>query len=642
MKPISWAERLRYRVDNAISRGPSVLIWWLVGLGLLVVGVAALILILGRLFPLQDGKPVGAFGQFWKTLLHFLDNGQFSGDDPSVGWGYTTVMFAITLTGLVFSALLIGILSNSIASRLEAMRKGRSRVVEQGHTLILGWSPHVYTTVSELLEANANRPGQTVVLLAPRDKVEMEDSLRDRVGPLRGSKLVCRSGLPMDLTDLAIANPFAAKSIIVLAPAPEDSPADPDAEVIKTVLALANYPGRPKARLHVVAELRSRHNLEAARLAGGEETRFVLADDLIARITAQTCRQSGLSLVISELLSFQGNEIYFAPVGQLAGQSFDQALFAYPDSSLIGLRRENGQIVLCPPGETRLAAGDQAIVIAQDDDRIRQSPRPGEPNPEAIRFPARPAPCPEHTLILGWNARGAVIAEELERMVAPGSRLTVLVREGQQAEALALAGSLSQQTLEVRVGDATNRRVLEGLRPQTYQHLITLGDTQLGTGSAGIQAADAHTLVTLLHLRNLKQGLSQPFSVVSEMLDPRNRELAEVAQADDFIVSDRLVSLAVTQIAENPELAEVWGELLDAAGVTIYLRPAPEYVQAGAEVDFYTLLEAARRRQEVAIGYRLKALAEDAAHNHGVRVNPAKAERIRLGEGDKLIVLGRA
>ena len=641
MKPISWAERLRYRVDNAIARGPSVLIWWLVGLGLVLVVLAAIILIAGRLFPVQDGKPLGVFQQFWKTLLHFLDNGQFSADDPANGLGYMAVMMVITLVGLLFSALLIGILSNGIASRLEAMRKGRSRVVEQGHTVILGWSPHVYTAVSELIEANANHRGHSIALLAAKDKVEMEDSLQGRVGQLRSTRLVCRSGLPMDLTDLAIANPFAAKAVIVLAPSPEDSPADPDAEVIKTVLALANYPGRPKTKLHIVAELRSKHNLEAARLAGGEETRFVLADDLIARITAQTCRQSGLSVVISELLSFQGNEVYFAAIPGLAGQTFAQALFAFEDSALIGLRRENGQIVLCPPSDTPITAGDQVIAIASDDDQIRTRPA-GKPDESALRLAERAPARPEHTLIIGWNARGSVIVEELERMVAQGSKLTVLVQESQRVEVESLAGGLSVQTLEVKVGDATNPKVLQGLHLGAYQHLITLGDTSLGSGMAGIQAADAHTLVTLLHLRQIKQGLNQPFAVVSEMLDPRNRELAEVAQADDFIVSDRLVSLAVTQIAENPQLAEVWGELLDAAGVTIYLRSASEYVGLGQEVDFYTLLEAARRRDEVAIGYRLKAQSEDAAQNYGVRVNPNKAQRLRLADGDKLIVLGRA
>ena len=55
------------------------------------------------------------------------------------------------------------------------------------------------------------------------------------------------------------------------------------------------------------------------------------------------------------------------------------------------------------------------------------------------------------------------------------------------------------------------------------------------------------------------------------MLDLRNRALAEVTHADDFIVSDRLVSLLMSQVAENAQLNAVFADLFDAAGSEIYL-----------------------------------------------------------------------
>ena len=50
-------------------------------------------------------------------------------------------------------------------------------------------------------------------------------------------------------------------------------------------------------------------------------------------------------------------------------------------------------------------------------------------------------------------------------------------------------------------------------------------------------------------------------SVVSEMIDVRNRELAEVTRADDFVVSNRLVSLMLSQVSENPDLNAVFAYL---------------------------------------------------------------------------------
>ncbi len=62
-------------------------------------------------------------------------------------------------------------------------------------------------------------------------------------------------------------------------------------------------------------------------------------------------------------------------------------------------------------------------------------------------------------------------------------------------------------------------------------------------------------------------------------------------------------------------------------------------MRSGADVNFATLVEAARRRGETAIGYRVAAAAGDASDAFGVRVNPAKSERLRVASADRLIVL---
>jgi hypothetical protein len=159
------------------------------------------------------------------------------------------------------------------------------------------------------------------------------------------------------------------------------------------------------------------------------------------------------------------------------------------------------------------------------------------------------------------------------------------------------------------------------------------------SGRMDVQRADGRTLVTLLHLRDIAEKKGHTFSIVSEMLDVRNRALAEVARADDFIVSDRLVSLYLAQVAENKALAAVFEDLFHPVGSEIFLRPASDYVVEGAEVDFYTIVEAARRRYEVAIGYRLGAHASSSHERYGVVVNPPKSERRVYAPEDRIIVL---
>jgi hypothetical protein len=158
----------------------------------------------------------------------------------------------------------------------------------------------------------------------------------------------------------------------------------------------------------------------------------------------------------------------------------------------------------------------------------------------------------------------------------------------------------------------------------------------------GVQAADARTLVTLLHLREIASQSQRPFSLVTEMLDVRNIELAKAARPDDFIVSDRLTSLMLAQVSENPDLGAVLTDLFDAGGSEVYLKPAAEFVNLGVDVSYASVVASARRRGEVAIGYRQAEYANDSARAFGVVVNPAKATRLRFGAADRVIVLAES
>jgi ion channel POLLUX/CASTOR len=168
----------------------------------------------------------------------------------------------------------------------------------------------------------------------------------------------------------------------------------------------------------------------------------------------------------------------------------------------------------------------------------------------------------------------------------------------------------------------------------TFDHVLVLSETAARTQ----EMADARTTVTLLHLRDIERLAGTRVPITSEILDIDNRELASVAEADDFIVSNTLVSLMMSQVAENPALVKVFDHLFSADGYEIYLRPASNYVRPG-EYAFGVLCEAALRRGEIAIGYRLAAQASDPAAAYGVVINPSKRVRRRFGDGDKLIVL---
>jgi hypothetical protein len=187
-------------------------------------------------------------------------------------------------------------------------------------------------------------------------------------------------------------------------------------------------------------------------------------------------------------------------------------------------------------------------------------------------------------------------------------------------------------------GDITDRQILDSLNLTTYQHIILL----CYSDTLSVQEADAKTLITLLHLRDIEQKHGEAFSIVSEMLDLKSRTLAEVTKVDDFIVSNKLTSLLLTQVSENKDLLAVFEDLFDAEGSELYLKPASDYVVTKQPVNFYTVIESALRRNEVAIGYRLLAQAADSNRAYGVVINPKKSDMISFDSEDKIIVLAES
>jgi hypothetical protein len=181
--------------------------------------------------------------------------------------------------------------------------------------------------------------------------------------------------------------------------------------------------------------------------------------------------------------------------------------------------------------------------------------------------------------------------------------------------------------------DPTDRTQLESLDVGSYQHVIVLSDA-----SFDAQHADARTLVTLLHLRDMEESIGDPYSIVSEINDDANREVAQVTKADDFVVSAKLISLLLTQLSENQYLYDVFVDLLDPTGSEIYLKPAGDYLRPGVSANFATVVESARRRGETALGYRRRELFHEPP-SYGVVLNPDKAAALTLSAEDHVIVL---
>jgi Trk K+ transport system NAD-binding subunit len=630
---MSLKARLRYRFDNVMARGTGGQIVLLAVITLILVAIATLTVVILQVRPVDDSQNADSLGRvIWLSLMHAMDPGMIGGD--SEGWLYLAIMLTLTIGGIFVVSALIGVLTQGFGDRMEALRRGRSAVVEQRHTVILGWDRKIFSLLGELAEANRNRRDACVVILADRDKVEMDTEIAEAMDGSR-LRIVTRSGSPMSFGDLGLLALGRSRSVIVLSPDyhPDGSlvsDSEADTRVLKTLLAITKRENdQPE---HIVAEIQDLRTGPVARMVAGERAALIQASTLISRLLVQSGRQPGLAAVYSELLDFAGVEIYVVAQPEVAGKTFREASFGYRTSTLIGVRTDAGQILLPPAPERRFEAGDQVIVISEDDDRIVLEPavEPTVP-PRSDAVEDQPAP-PERTLILGCSPRLPVVLRELDAY-APKDSETWIVGQGDPDAIIAdIDGQLQHMKVTAQSGDITDRGLLESLGVTGFDHILILSESE----GRNQEMADARTTVCLLHLRDIGRQLGG-VRVTSEILDIQSRNLASVGEPDDFIVSNMLVSLMVAQVSETPSLIDVFEELFTAEGHEIYLKPAGLYATAD-EAEFAVVCAAALQRGEVAIGYQLAARAHDPSA-FGIVINPDKRARVQLGHEDRVIVL---
>lgn len=638
MKKVTVWERWRYAFDNFMAKGTISLIGGLaVVSGLFILVMAGLVTAIG-LSPADS--PWDFPEALWETLMRTLDTGTVGADK---GWFFRLVMLFVTFGGIFVISTLIGLLGSGIEGKLQELRKGRSRVIETNHVVILGWSLQIFTLLSELVLANANVADSCIVILSDLDKVEMDDTIKERLGKTKQTRIVCRTGNTSDIDDLAMVGVQTARSIIVLNPETASS----DIQLIKTLLAIVNLPREAPQPYHIVAQVHSPKTLEVVNLIGGNQVETLLTSDLISRIMVQTCRQSGLSAVYMELLDFEGNEIYFQKEPKLQGKTYGEILLAYGNAAVMGIKESDGVVYLNPESARVLPPGAEIILIAEDDHTAQVVENTEqEVNQGSIVTPQLLAPVAEKTLILGWNNYVPQTIRQLDAYVAANSLVTVVADSPQGTEIIAAhSQNFVNQQVTFHQGDPTDRETLEQLEIQQYDHIIVLCNAGLDP-----EEADAQTLVTLVQLRDLadKSRSNSPGErlrqrpIVAEILDVRNQALAQVARPDDFVISEQIISRLLAQVAEQKSLNQVFNYLFSPEQAEVYLKPIGNYVKIGEPVNFYTLAAAARSQGESAIGYRLQVNAGNATKSYGVVINPAKADVVTFRESDRLIVVANS
>ncbi|TYJ44788.1 hypothetical protein E1A91_A02G008500v1 [Gossypium mustelinum] len=548
----------------------------------------------------------------------------------SEGMGPRLVSVSISFGGMLIFAMMLGLVSDAISEKLDSLRKGRSEVVEQNHTLILGWSDKLGSLLNQLVIANESLGGGIVVVMAERDKEEMELDIAKMEFDFRGTSVICRSGSPLILADLKKVSVSKARAIVVLA---DDGNADQsDARALRTVLSLTGV--KEGLRGHIVVELSDLDNEVLVKLVGGELVETVVAHDVIGRLMIQCARQPGLAQIWEDILGFENCEFYIKRWPQLDGMQFEDVLISFPDAIPCGVKvaSRGGKIILNPEDSYVLQEGDEVLVIAEDDDTYAPGALPMV-NGASFMHIARPARKPQKILLCGWRRDVDDMIVVLDAFLAPGSELWMFneVVESERERKLIDGGldlsRLVNITLVHREGNAVIRRHLESLPLESFdsakrlpyrEAMVTRG--QRGSFSRGSWIGEM-------------QQASDRSVIISEILDPRTKNLLSMSKISDYVLSNELVSMALAMVAEDRQINDVLEELFAEEGNELHIRLAELYLHEGEEMSFYEIILRARQKREIVIGYRLEN-AERAVINP-----PNKNERRRWSVKDVFVVI---
>ena len=474
---------------------------------------------------------------------------------------------------------------------------------KKGHVLVLGNSSFSAIVLEEFCQTDLLK-GRRIVMLSEDGPKGLSRAAKGCVHHVRGD--------PADPANLARVRSHDAVTILVNCVGEGDCGAKERA-IVAALLGSSTREGIT-ADILVVSETEEDRRLVEA--SSGGRAWSVCPISLFSRVIAQVSRQKKLALIYRELLSFEGNELYFLADPSLTGETFSRSLRAFANACPIGVR-QGDSARLNPPMGTVLEPDSQLIILAESLSGIeRNEAILPAPDMSAISEESLEEAGSEAFILLGWNKYCPAILGELDRYCGPGSSVLIVCEDD---TGLPPRGKFANLSIETRKGTIDDEALLNGISWQCFENVIIPGTGVIGDASA---RAALEALKRALAV----QGFTNNVTAVTW-------EASFGPDWDEDTLPASLSFRILAQLVLHRELYPVIDEITTPRGAEIYLKPVENYVKTGVPVDFYTILESARRKGEIAVGY---------LSGQGIVLNPTKAEKRAFYHFDRIIVLADA
>ena len=645
---------LRFRVERMLMAGTRyqlLFIALLVGLVSLVFGV--LVVFLDSQIEMseepaeQKFESIGA--AIWWAFLRLTDPG-YIGDDE--GFIHKTISTTVTVLGYVlFMGALIAIMTQWLHQQMRELERGLTPIFRKHHVVILGWTAQTPHIVRELIYSegriqrflSSRRVRQLhLVILAEQAGPALMQELRACLGDrFNERQFTIRYGTPLRTESLRRVAVMDA-SVIILPGQDlgEDAAATSDATAFKALLSLSQF-GAHEHLSHFPLLVGELFDSEKALLVDDTysgEVEMLASTVVTSRLIAKSVRNPGMSLVLKEILSHDGNCFFVRDCVELAGASWSDIGDVFPDAIPIGLvHRENGEFIadLNPLDNPVIKAEDRLVFLASDfESTVPAGPKNadslvmGKPIENRVSEAAK-----RRILILGWSRKVPTLLKEFNGYENETYEIDLISAKGIELREIELQRSgvkLDRVTFNMFEGDFTSPADLKRLGGSNYDNVICMGSDWLKSD----EHSDARTILGYLLFTSIFQD-SLPHLLV-ELMDPENESLFDERQAE-IQVSPLIRGYMISQTALRRELSAVYEVLFAYAGVEIRMSPVESFELNTSEVAFSEIQKSANKRGNIALGIRQQN--SESSSDSKISLNPARDSKWKLSKGDQLIIL---
>lgn len=639
MKP-SFKEKLNYKLEQFLSKGPSSLFLSLALTFIIIyVFLVALRVLLIYCFPSLHSPDTltTIYDNLWVPWLQMTDPGNMNVDTQASRWLKISSVIA-GLTGIVILSSFIAFITTAIDGIIYNIRQGKSRILESNHTLILGWNEQVIEIIRELVVANESEKDECIVVLGTCPKEEMDNIISKRIINKKTTRVITASGIITNIGDLERVGVREAKSIIIIADSTSASfeqKVKSDDKCIKTLLAINSCLDKDKLTSIVV------EGYTEVRLDLMKEIRpnilAVNTWEIMGKILLQSTLTSGLEIVIREMLSFEGSEVYYIK-SNWEGDRFYDLKFHFMDGIMLGIYN-NSKILLRPPKEYRLKKHDHLIVLAQDDSTINyiDSSFTSHDNIQTSLPKKKRLTRKMNTLILGWHDIARSYIKEIKDY-DKDAKIDIVYKNLNHLDEIKMIKDSNYDFVNIIESDPMNIDALLLLKPFHYDNIIILSQNILDNN---IESVDSDTVIILLLLRSIEKGLSKnETKVITQLLNSDNQDIIAQTNVDNFVVSNKLINMLLAQLSEDTEILGFFNELFSEEGSEVYVKPSEYYfTEFPVRCTFLSLMSHVNKRNEICLGIRKGNYSDSLENNFGVILNPRKDKDIEITKNDFIVVL---